>query len=186
MRTKSSRICLVFVALVLPGHIIALQIGYVPELYVVWNKIIVEGVIISDVAVEPQPWVSGVSGLFPTNRGTIVVERVLRRSSDYFVSRGDTVRFRYPTSNFTVPRDDGSITFAMEICDFENLEVGRAGLFSFRLHKEHGLVPGYSFLTTDTQREEVLELLAEVAADSAGTMAKIKERSPFRLLIDKQ
>ena len=148
-------------ALVFAAEALAVMAAFDAEMYVKYNKTIVEGTIVADHPSEPFGWLASDPEVrFPTNCAAVLVERVLRCELGAVVSVGDTVRFWYPAKNSSSNTDKaGLIIVVSEISHFGSLEVGTHGVFPFTVDDRIGFRPGSWFLTDESQQVEVVELL---------------------------
>jgi hypothetical protein len=154
--------------------------AYDPGLYVYWNDVIVEGVLLYDVEVPPENGLEARPGWrFPTNRACVLVHSILWCESGPTVAEGDTLCFLHKTSNVaTNPDEPGQGLHVLAGDHSLSLEVGEQGLFSFNRSNTGSLKRGTWFSLPKEKKAEVQEFINNLNSDFVGTVKDLKFRHP--------
>lgn len=165
-------IFVLLIVLLVPSGLLATREGFTAARYIRYNQTIIEGTIIADSKCGSLEWI-GPGHFVPTNCGAVVVERVLKCAKGISITSGDTLKFCYPTSN----RAESNVTVS-PMSQLSSLVVGSKGLFPFDMSEKFGLVFGCWFRTSDAKRIEILDLMAQIEADSTILDANLEPDIP--------
>lgn len=156
------------------------RLPFDPYLYVYYNDLIIEGKVVSD---QEIPLTEGIrekpkdSGwYFPTNLAMIEVTKTHFQQKGELYSVGDTISFKYPTSNFSYhPEKPDLVGLSSGFNAPLELDIGEEGLLGFGITSSGELRKGFYFVLDDSMKSQVHAVLAGLEADSTGTIEEIRK-----------
>jgi hypothetical protein len=143
---------------------------YTPADYVKYSSLIVDGILISDeVARIENRFVSKDGWITATNWACVLVDSVLHQSKGRSYATGDTICFRYPTSdNSYHPDKPGLVQMSHGSSGPLSFIIGRNGLYSFNILDDGECRKGSWFFLDDSLVSGIYDVLNKLAADSIG------------------
>jgi hypothetical protein len=143
-------------------------VPFTAERFVHSYELIVEGVFISD---EEAPIenriVSSTGWIYPTNWACVVVDSVLKQPKEKSYAIGDSLYFRYTTSNRSYnPERPGLVQQVGGSEEPVRILIGQNGLYAFHFMSDGEIRRGSWFAEDDSRVNEIYEELNKLAADS--------------------
>jgi hypothetical protein len=150
-----------------------------PYRYVYYNEIIIEGTVLSD---SELPLTEGINGnprepgwYYPTNTACLLVDQVLLQRLGACFAVGDTICFKYATSNNSVnPDKPGLVGISSGFNGPLGYEVTDNGLFGLSLGKNGRIRKGHYFALNDSMTQQIYDVLLKLEADSTQTVEEIR------------
>jgi len=179
MKTKAAWVVGLAISFISTGAICS-SYPYDPGLYVYWNEIVVEGTLISNNEVPEESRLEQDPGwFFPTNRACVLVNRAAWQNEGPAVEKGDTLCFRYRTSN--IARNEDVPDIMRQVGNGETglgVAVGTTGLYSIGIARDGSLRKGVWFSLSEVQECEVLDFISKLQLDFSGTVKELKKSHP--------
>jgi hypothetical protein len=143
-------------------------VPFTPQRYVQFNKIIVEGVFISDEEVPIENRIVNSTGwIYPTNWACVVVDSLLQQTEETSYATGDTICFRYTTSYKSYNPDKPGLTEGIVWGDEPlRASIGQHGLYAFHFMKDGECRRSSWFAIDDSRVSGIYDVLNKLAADS--------------------
>jgi len=161
-----------------------IKVDFDPGIFVGWNDLVVEGVLVHLTDVEPRElsWSKGF--LYPGQEGKIQVNAVKYNKTEFAIMPGDTITLFNRTSNKGInnPAKPGIIMELSGTCSEITVQVGSRGLFGVDTGPSDQIRPGIWFFCSGKRAEKILEFMKHLAADSTGVVSELSSRYPrYRL-----